>query len=325
MPFVQPPFDASRDFIAATFFRAAGKVWERGAPFDKSEVDAHVLKLLYLNRKIAFADSSEDEEAGQLAPATIEDQGGGWYAVNVPWLDAPEKVQGRDAAVLRAQQLRDAGEPDDHHGVVMLKGDGGWYTINALWMPEPEKVQGQEAAYERATELRKIGPPAGWQAPETLVGSDAFEAKYEIGGETIEIADIVRAAKDASGHDAVVWNKLDAETRDGLIRAEIERREAAAPNGGEGGGGTGGTSGTGGSEPPSIDDRVQALVDGNTQQQLLDKIAEIDKARAAADPPLEALGAKSSDTKPDLARLIVGVDGDLPPAGGGEGGGGGTA
>lgn len=321
MSAVQPSFDSSRDFIAATFFRAAGRAWERGAPFDKTMIDAHALKLLYLNRKISYADSTQDEAAAQLAPATVEDSGGGWYDVRVPWIDEPEKVRGHDAAIFRAQQLREQGEPDDHHGVAMIKGDGGWYTINALWMPEPEKVQGQEAAYARATEIRKAGPPPGWEAPETLVGSDAFEAEYKFGDDTVPIADIVLGAKDASGHDAVVWNKLDEETRNGLIRAEIERREAATPGGGEDGGGAGGA------EPPSIEQRIKALVDDNTEQQLRDVIQKIDNARANADPALEPLGARSDHIKADLAKLIVEVDGDLPSssAGGGEDGGGETA
>ncbi|MFL6864116.1 MAG: hypothetical protein ACJ8DZ_14065 [Allosphingosinicella sp.] len=68
---------------------------------------------------------------------------------------------------------------------------------------------------------------------------------------------------------------------------------------------------------PSVEERVEALVSGNTDKQLRAIIADLDKARAAATPPLPTLGAKSDHDKTDLARLIVGVDGDLdtPPGG----------
>lgn len=77
-------------------------------------------------------------------------------------------------------------------------------------------------------------------------------------------------------------------------------------------GGTGGTE-NGGGEGPSVEDRVAALVDGNTEKALRDRIAQLNEARAAAEPPLEALVARSDHDKAELARLIVGVDGDLDP------------
>lgn len=43
---------------------------------------------------------------------TVEEQGGGWYAVNAPWLEEPEKVQGREAAEARQLELHTAGAPD---------------------------------------------------------------------------------------------------------------------------------------------------------------------------------------------------------------------
>lgn len=48
----------------------------------------------------------------------IEEAGGGWYAVSAPWLDEPEKVQGRDAAETRQRELHAAGAPneDDESG-----------------------------------------------------------------------------------------------------------------------------------------------------------------------------------------------------------------
>lgn len=54
--------------------------------------------------------------------------------------------------------------------------------------------------------------------------------------------------------------------------------------------------------------RVKALVDGNSEKELRDRIEQIDQARAARDQ--EPLGMKSDHNKTDLARLIVLVDGD---------------
>lgn len=222
------PFDPSRDFVTQTFFRASGVAIERGVPFDKSLVDSRLLATLYSTHKIGYADESAAEGAGSIAPATMAELGGGWWAVGAPWLDEPEKVQGEDKARLRAQQIRDEGEPADHHGVVLVEIENGWWALNAAWLAEPEKVHGEEAARERAAALRKAGPPADWVDPASLVGSDAFEANLQIGGETVQLGDIVAAAQAASGHPAEVWNKLEADQRDPLIQAEIDRRTKAA-------------------------------------------------------------------------------------------------
>src|SRR5436190_11328073 len=40
---------------------------------------------------------------------TVADGDGGWYTVEAPWLDAPERIQGRDAAEARQRELHDAG------------------------------------------------------------------------------------------------------------------------------------------------------------------------------------------------------------------------
>lgn len=392
------PFDIERDFVTLTFFRAFGIAFERGVPFPGKEEngeprakEAPLLKLLYENRKIGFAEATVDEEAAAFAPASIEEKGGGWYHVSVPWEDEPHKVRSKDSATLLAHQLRDAGEPLDHHGVAIVEGENAYYRVNAAWLAEPETIHGWDAAYERATALRKDGPPAGWVDPSLLIGSDNFQATYEIGGETVQLGELVRAALAASGHDGVVWNALDTETRDGFIRAELERREAdAAPDetevdleaglfltlrGGETHSETEATDeqlvaewtsqheagdemtvrinvadgsieslsdGEWGkardateaelayerSRAPrqlSKEDRIAALVDGNSEKQLRDRIAAIDEARAAADPPLDPLGAKSDHNKADLAKLIVDVDGDLEPAEAGEDGDGGAA
>lgn len=90
---------------------------------------------------------------------TVTGGEGGWYEVTAPWLDEPEKVQGREAAEARQRELHDAGEPDSHHGVTLTAGDNGWFEVKADWADEAEKVHGEEAARDRAAELRAEGAP----------------------------------------------------------------------------------------------------------------------------------------------------------------------
>lgn len=318
MSLTQPAFDPDRDFVASTFFRAAGKVYERGAPFDKDSVDQRTLKMLYGNRKIGYADASEGEEFATLAPATIEEKGGGWYHVGAPWIDEPEKIQGKDKAIFRAQEIRDAGEPLDHHGVAMVEGENSWWRVNAAWLSGPESHHGEEAAYARAAELRRLGPPQGWQESVKLAGgSDAFEESYEIGGASVSLEDLVAEAQRGSGHEPKVWNGLDQETRDGLIQAALEARRSAAnePPGGATGA-SGEDPGTPAPRRPARFMRVRSLVDGNQEKDLRAMAAEIDKAREAAG--LEPLGVKASSTKAEIAGLIVDAGGDLQKDSSGE-------
>lgn len=224
----RPDFDASKDFVCLTFFRAAGYPWERGAPFDKSAVDARTLEKLYDAHQIGYRNMTAEQVASDLAPVTVVDSGDGTFAVNAPWLESPEKVAGHDNAILRAQAIRDAGEPAEHHGVALLPTGGGWYAVNAAWLEAPEKIQGEDKATERATELRKNGPPKEWTAPDMLKGSDSFEPSYEIGGKTVTLGDIVASSQASSGHDVATWNAMDQSMRDGLIKAEIDRLQADA-------------------------------------------------------------------------------------------------
>jgi hypothetical protein len=96
-------------------------------------------------------------EGGSLV--TVSALGGGWYAVDAPWLEEAEKLQGRDDAESRQRELHAAGEPDTYAGVTLTAGSNGWYEIAASWMAKPEKVQGEEAARERAREVRRRGAP----------------------------------------------------------------------------------------------------------------------------------------------------------------------
>jgi hypothetical protein len=86
---------------------------------------------------------------------------GGWYDVTAPWLEEPERVQGREAAEARQRELHETGEPAYHHGVTLTPGENGWWDVSANWDPENiAKVQGEEAARDLATQWRADGPPA---------------------------------------------------------------------------------------------------------------------------------------------------------------------
>lgn len=304
------PFDPDRDFVTLTFFRANGVAYARDHRFDKASIPARTLRMLYDNHKVGYDDATEAELAATLAPATIEDLGEGRFAVATPWSDEPEEVEGRDRAVLRAQQLRDAGEPANHHGVALVEGENGWWTVNPVWLAEPEKVHGEEAARARADELRAGGPPDDWVDPAMLVGSDKFEASYKIGGETVPLGDLVLAAQAASGHPVKVWNGLPPDQREPLIQAELDRRTKGGDVGGQpeqGGAGAGSageadrTGGAGATATVSVEDRVKALVDANTEDQLREKAEGLD-------------GLGSAKNKTDIATLIVEAGRDQPPA-----------
>lgn len=43
----------------------------------------------------------------------IEDAGEGWFVISAPWLDEPEKIEGRDAAEARQREIHDAGAPSE--------------------------------------------------------------------------------------------------------------------------------------------------------------------------------------------------------------------
>lgn len=43
----------------------------------------------------------------------VTETGGGWFAVQAPWMDEPEKVRGLNAANARATELFESGRPAD--------------------------------------------------------------------------------------------------------------------------------------------------------------------------------------------------------------------
>lgn len=55
----------------------------------------------------------------------VEEVGGGWYAISAPWLDEPEKIQGREAAEARQREIHDAGAPTPVGGEATAETDGG--------------------------------------------------------------------------------------------------------------------------------------------------------------------------------------------------------
>lgn len=194
MAFVRrPEFDPNRDFVTQTFFRVNGVPYERGVPFPKEEVDVRLLRRLYDTHQLGFRTDDPVEKDADLAPLTLEPTGGGWYQITVPWLDEPVKVQGEDKARFEAFQIREAGEPDEHHGVVMLEGENGWYSVMAEWQDEPERVHGRDAAYERATALRAEGPPAPAETPAPTETDPAFEQRVQalVDGYTREQLDVM--------------------------------------------------------------------------------------------------------------------------------------
>lgn len=70
---------------------------------------------------------------------TVEGGEGGWYEVNAPWLDEPEKVQGREAAEARQRELHDAGEPDTDGGEGVQTEGGDPQKQEANVVDENEK------------------------------------------------------------------------------------------------------------------------------------------------------------------------------------------
>lgn len=65
-------FDASKDFVTAAAFRANGKAWGKGFPFDKESIDVRTLQLLYEQRKLVYADSDDARKLIRHAVATPE-------------------------------------------------------------------------------------------------------------------------------------------------------------------------------------------------------------------------------------------------------------
>lgn len=119
---------------------------------------------------------------------TVEEQGGGWFEVDAPWLEEAEKVQGREDAEKRQREIHDAGEPATHHGVTLTEADtgNGYYDVKADWWAEAERVHGQDEAKRVAADARADGPPEGWEPDQgtaaAVDGTDAAQINADNAG-----------------------------------------------------------------------------------------------------------------------------------------------
>lgn len=179
---------------------------------------------------------------------TVEGGDGGWYEVNAPWLDEPEKVQGREAAEARQAELHEAGAPKElepvegYAATVLVTVDGDKFTVSAGGR-EPETFDTAEEAEARQAELRAGEPPEGWTP----------EAQPDVEG----------AGNDAPENETVDDNK-DKQTADTapnepgtnepngaeVINDETNSEANQTGNDGEGGDGTDGGDGTTGTVGP---------------------------------------------------------------------------
>lgn len=154
---------------------------------------------------------------------TVEGGEGGWYEVNAPWLDEPEKVRGREAAETRQVELHEAGEPDSHSGFTLKAGENGWYAITKddddAELPTALNVQGEDKARKIVAQLRAGETPEGtalpveWE-PKELDPVEGYAATVLVqqDGDTFTVT--------AGGRDPETFDKVeDAEARQAELRA----------------------------------------------------------------------------------------------------------
>lgn len=130
----------------------------------------------------------------------VEHVGGGWFAITAPWLDEPEKVQGREAAEARQREIHAAGAPDPelepvegHAASVLIAIEDDKFVVTAPWLEAPEEFADSAAAEARQGELRAEGPPEGWEPPEDGADENPANAGAEEGAD--------KGADDKSGTD----------------------------------------------------------------------------------------------------------------------------
>lgn len=248
------PFDPKRPLVAARDFTFAGVRYGPGDPFPSPEAapvasfPRRLIERQYNTMAVNHAAEATDEASD---PIQMTGPKGGRYEISAPWLDEPEKVQGREAAEARQRELHEAGEPESHHGVTLTEADtgNGYYDVKADWLAEAERVHGQDAARERAAELREAGPPEGW-TPESGIaatpegeqasddqgnaaGSDDGAQADETAQSDGETADPASAGADenpsnAESEGAADEATDDAAATDGAEQAEGEGEEQPA-------------------------------------------------------------------------------------------------
>lgn len=154
---------------------------------------------------------------------TVEEAGGGWYAIGAPWMDEPEKVQGREAAEARQLEIHSAGAPEPeleavegHAASVLISIDGDKRIVTAPWLDAPETFEGDTAdadAEARQAVLRADGPPEGWEPPAEDPDANPDNAGTENDGQN--------DAPNGGGSD-------DAKTADGADAGAQGENEAEA-------------------------------------------------------------------------------------------------
>lgn len=118
-----PDPDLSKPLVMARFATVLGHNLNSGRllsitpePETAGQVDPDTAGLLFRRGIAVYAEDAvptpvETPRQEALRVVTMEEAGGGWWIVNAPWLDEPEKVQGQDAAIDRWSALVDAGRP----------------------------------------------------------------------------------------------------------------------------------------------------------------------------------------------------------------------
>lgn len=160
---------------------------------------------------------------------TVEGGEGGWYEVSAPWMEAPEKVQGRELAETRQREIHDAGEPDSHSGYTLTPGENGWYAITKDGVetdpPVALNVQGEDKAREvvaqlRAGETPEVNTmPAEWE-PKELEPVEGYAATVLV------LQDDGKFTVTAGGREPETFDNVEAaEAR------QAELRAAGAPEG----------------------------------------------------------------------------------------------
>lgn len=166
----------------------------------------------------AEARRAEIVERGDTKGVTYVSGDDGWYEVSAPWLDEPEKVEGEEAAVKRADELIAQGHPE------------GWRLLT----PEEKEAAAEQARL--ADEARRIADEEAEKG--RLADEAAIEAAAARDGNELESvpfpASNVIITVDEGGLHTVVSPWTDAETFDTPEAAEArqaELRELGSPEG----------------------------------------------------------------------------------------------
>jgi hypothetical protein len=114
-------FNNEADLVASRTMTVDGSVVNRGDLLPADLGHSMRLRLWMSGRALYKTDFRPTPVAGDPGTEEVEVQeddgiavvhsGGAWYLVSAPWLDEPEKVQGKDAAEARAEELRSEGAP----------------------------------------------------------------------------------------------------------------------------------------------------------------------------------------------------------------------